>query len=339
MKETYPDIKNSEHHNQQELSERQQSELINLKDSFNSLLLNVMESEDFDLSLVYPETNRLDEIYEQLTDLKKCLDSFRPLNQAQLENLQEAFDVEYTYESNRIEGNTLTLMETDLVIHKGITVDGKPMKDHLEAVNHQDAIDLIREFAQSNTEFNQDSLLKIHSLILQGIDRVNAGIYRRDRVRISGSRHICPNPIKVPQLMDEYFKFYEQNKDSMHPVALAANMHEKLVTIHPFIDGNGRTARLVMNLILLKKGYPITILASDKTKREDYYSTLEQAQISSIRETDPTYNDNFKILVSGYVKEWLFKYLNMFNSSISDESKDKGYYFYKKVEPYLKDVE
>ena len=226
-------------------------------------------------------------------------------------------------------------METDLVIHKGITIDGKPMKDHLEAVNHQDAIDLIRELAQNDIEFNQNSLLKIHALILQGIDRVNAGMYRRDRVRISGSRHICPNPIKVPQLMDEYFLFYEKNKSTMHPVALAGNMHEKLVTIHPFIDGNGRTARLVMNLILLKHGYPITILASDKTKRANYYSTLEQAQISTIRETDPAYNKNFQVLVANYVKDWLFKYLNMFAASINDDSKDKGDYFYRQVEPYL----
>lgn len=317
------------------LDESQKNELLVLKERFNTLLLNIMKTDDFDLNLVYPQTDDLNKLYEQLTDLKKCLDSFRPLNQAQLENLQQAFDIEYTYESNRIEGNTLTLMETELVIHKGITVDGKPMKDHLEAVNHQDAIDLIREFAQNDIAFNQQSLLKIHALILQGIDRINAGRYRKDRVRISGSRHICPNPIKVPQLMDEYFAFYEQHKNSMHPVALAANMHEKLVTIHPFIDGNGRTARLVMNLILLKHGYPITILASDKTKREDYYNTLEQAQISSQRDIDPTYNNDFQILVAGYVKDWLFKYLNMFASSINDDSKDKGYYFYKKVESYL----
>ncbi len=317
------------------ISSIEKRELITLKDRFNVLLLNVMENNDFDLSIIYPKTSNLDELYEQINYLKKCLDSFRPLNKSQLKNLQEAFDVEYTYESNRIEGNTLTLMETDLVINKGITVNGKSMQEHLEAINHQYAINLIREFVDKDIEFNKDSLLKIHSLILQSIDHENAGFYRRDRVRISGSRHVCPNPLTVPRLMEEYFLYYQENKDTLHPVSLAANMHEKLVTIHPFIDGNGRTARLVMNLILLKNGYPITILASDKNKRLDYYNSLEQAKISTKRDVSIDYNDEFKKLIADYVKDWLFKYLNMFTASINDESKDKGYYFYKKIEPYL----
>lgn len=317
-------------HNQK-LSIKEKAELGLLKIKFRDLINGIKDTKDFDLTPVFPNTTNLNELHEQLSELKKCINSFRPLNKSQLRNLQEAFDTEYTFESNRIEGNTLTLMETDLVLHKGITIAGKSMKEHQEVLNHQEAIDLIREIAQDNVEFNEKTLLNIHSLILQSIDRLNAGIYRTERVRIVGSRHICPNPIKVPELMDEYFRFFEDNKNSMHPVELATNMHEKLVTIHPFIDGNGRTARLVMNLILLQRGYPITIIASENINRAEYYKTLESAQIS-----DPRDNIDFQILIAEYVKEWMFKYLNMFAASINNESEGKGYYFFKNIEPYLK---
>lgn len=312
------------------MTSEEKKQLRKLKDNFNLLFINLMDETDFDLLKVYPNVNNIAELHLQLIDLKKCLDSFRPFSKEQLVNLQESFDIEYTYESNRIEGNTLTLMETDLVIHKGMTIDGKSLQEHQEAINHQDAIHFIREIVQSNISFNEQTLLKIHTLILQGIDRSNAGVYRRDRVRISGSRHICPNPIKIPELMTGYFDFYEKNKNSMHPVELSANMHEKLVTIHPFIDGNGRTARLVMNLILLQNGYPITIINSDNKRRTEYYTTLEIAQTSSTKD-----NTEFQMLVGNYVKDWMFKYLNMLAPSINQESQEKGYYFFKKIETFI----
>lgn len=312
------------------MTSEEKKQLRKLKDNFNLLFINLMDETDFDLLKVYPNVNNIAELHLQLIDLKKCLDSFRPFSKEQLVNLQESFDIEYTYESNRIEGNTLTLMETDLVIHKGMTIDGKSLQEHQEAINHQDAIHFIREIVQSNISFNEQTLLKIHTLILQGIDRSNAGVYRRDRVRISGSRHICPNPIKIPELMTGYFDFYEKNKNSMHPVELSANMHEKLVTIHPFIDGNGRTARLVMNLILLQNGYPITIINSDNKRRIEYYTTLEIAQTSSTKD-----NTEFQMLVGNYVKDWMFKYLNMLAPSINQESQEKGYYFFKKIETFI----
>ena len=312
------------------MTSEEKKQLRKLKDNFNLLFINLMDETDFDLLKVYPNVNNIAELHLQLIDLKKCLDSFRPFSKEQLVNLQESFDIEYTYESNRIEGNTLTLMETDLVIHKGMTIDGKSLQEHQEAINHQDAIHFIREIVQSNIPFNEHTLLKIHTLILQGIDRSNAGVYRRDRVRISGSRHICPNPIKIPELMTGYFDFYEKNKNSMHPVELSANMHEKLVTIHPFIDGNGRTARLVMNLILLQNGYPITIINADNKRRTEYYTTLEIAQTSSTKD-----NTEFQMLVGNYVKDWMFKYLNMLAPSINQESQEKGYYFFKKIETFI----
>ncbi len=164
------------------------------------------------LDKIYPQTDNLQQLTEQLTDLKKCLDSFRPLNQQQLHNLNSALDMEYTYESNRIEGNTLTLAETELVVNKGMTIGGKPIKDHQEAINHHEAVQFIREIARNEIDLDESVLLQIHRIVLAGIERENAGCYRSVRVRISGSRHICPNPLKVPYLMQEYFAYYEHDE-------------------------------------------------------------------------------------------------------------------------------
>lgn len=315
----------------------EQQELASIKEHFIAKSMQVMDEHTYSNTLIpqllekrYPHTEELSKNFEQLTELKACLDSFRPFNTSQLHNLQESFDTEYTYESNRIEGNTLSLMETELVIHKGMTIEGKPLKDHFEAVNHLYAIEYIREVVQEERHVNASTLLDIHGLILQGIDRANAGFYRRGNVRISGSRHVCPNFQKVPDLMEDYFTYYEANKDMMHPVELAAEMHERLVSIHPFVDGNGRTARLVMNLILLQNGYPITIIASDKAQRAAYYNALETAQI-----TQPKNDQPFKLLVANYVKEWSFTYLDFLAQNFYEEDKNKGYTFFKKIEPYL----
>lgn len=313
------------------LSPEQKNELIVIKAHFIGLTMTIVENNPFNLLEAYPETDDLTILSEQLTDLKKCLDSFRPLSPEQVTHLNEVFDTEYTYESNRIEGNTLTLMETDLIINKGLTVGGKKMQEHLEVINHKNAIEYIRSIADNRQDLTADVLRKVHAIVLSGIDFKNAGFWRTDRVRILGSRHICPNPIKIPQLMDEFFAYYEANKNTLHPVILSANMHEKLVTIHPFIDGNGRTARLIMNLILIKHGYPITIISSESKEREEYYSTLETAQISEDRD-----NSAFIKLVALYVKKWLFVYLEMLSGSIGEDSQDKGYYFFKRIENQLK---
>lgn len=313
------------------LSAEQKNELSEIKKHFINLTMAIMENNPFDLLELYPETDDINILSEQLTDLKKCLDSFRPLSPEQVMHLNDVFDTEYTYESNRIEGSSLTLMETDLIINKGLTVGGKKMQEHLEAINHKNAIEYIRGIADNHEDLTEDTLRKIHSIVLSGIDFKNAGFWRTDRVRILRSRHICPNPIKIPQLMSEFFAYYEANKNTLHPVILSANMHEKLVTIHPFIDGNGRTARLIMNLILIKHGYPITIISSESKDREEYYRTLETAQISADRD-----NSEFVRLVAFCVKKWLFVYLEMLSGSIGEESKEKGYYFFKKIEWQLK---
>ena len=216
--------------------------------------------------------------YKHLDQLKEKLNYLR---QNSGEKVAKAFDIEYTYESNKIEGNTLTLQETALVVEKGLTIGGKSLNEHLEAVNHSQAIDFIKEIAQNEEPITEHNLLQIHSLILQGIDNKNAGKYRNVQVLISGAKHVPPQPFLVPKQMEDLFIWYNENKDHLHPVELSAEMHERLVTIHPFIDGNGRISRLLMNLILIQNGFPIAILKGDAESRLKYYGTLETAQIEN----------------------------------------------------------
>lgn len=219
--------------------------------------------------------------YEHLDNLKHHLNQLRNL---QSDKVAKAFDIEYTYESNKIEGNTLTLQETALVIEKGLTIGGKSLNEHLEAVNHQHAIEYIKDLAKQNETITERDLLQIHYLILQGINNDQAGKYRNLQVLISGAKHVPPQPFLVPKEMESLFLWYNENKDKLHPVVLSAEIHERLVTIHPFIDGNGRTARLLMNLILLQNGFPIAILKGDIDSRLKYYSALETAQVEYNKE-------------------------------------------------------
>ncbi|MBP6459800.1 MAG: Fic family protein [Crocinitomicaceae bacterium] len=216
----------------------------------------------------------LDQLQRELNALR-TYDSYR---------IAQALELEYTFESNRIEGNTLTLRETDLVINEGLTVSGKSMREHLEAVNHQEAISYIKELVQRKIQINEREVLAIHNLILRGIQPEYAGKYRDIQVMIKGSTHMPPQPFLVKDEMIKYFEWYEQQKDKLHPVLLAAEMHERLVTIHPFVDGNGRTSRLIMNLILLSKGYVIANIKGDYETRMKYYDALEKVQTNQSQE-------------------------------------------------------
>ncbi len=219
---------------------------------------------------------KLNQLLKQADHLLQSLQENRDFDQSAV---QQALNVEYTYDSNQIEGNTLTLRETDLVVHKGLTISGKPMVEHLEAINHYEAVDLIRELATDQTPLNKSTLLELHALILRGIDKDNAGCYRQVPVMISGSRHTPPQPWQLDKLMEDYFHFYNKNKANLHPILFAAEMHERLVTIHPFIDGNGRTARLIMNLVLLQHDFPIAIIHGDTEARLTYYNALETCNL------------------------------------------------------------
>jgi Fic family protein len=216
------------------------------------------------------------DLLTEINDLKQALDGLRFAFDN--ETIKEALRIEFLYESNRIEGNTLTLRETQL---EGITIAGKTMREHLEAINHKEAILFVEDIVTKQTDLSEYVLKQIHALVLYGIDRDNAGIYRSVPVLIAGSKHIPPQPYLLEPLMNDYFEFYSQHKNSLHPVVLAAEMHERLVTIHPFIDGNGRTSRLIMNLILLQNGYPLVIIGGDYDSRMAYYDALEQANTNN----------------------------------------------------------
>lgn len=272
----------------------------------------------------FPVCETLPESLTQLEDLKKCLDSFRPLNADQLTKLLEAWDTEYTYESNRIEGNTLTLQETHLVIARGMTIKGKKLDEHLEARNHQEAIYYIRDFAEKNTVLSEYLVNSIHNIVLGGIRPHDAGVYRKQDVTITGAKHVPPQTYLVKKLMEDIFIWYDENKDTLHPVLLAAHMHEKIVTVHPWIDGNGRTCRLVMNLILMQHGYPIARITGDDDARLEYYQALEAAQVENN-------SDAFQKLIAAYVRKSLFEFLSMVSGNADDDAQGKGKYFFERM--------
>lgn len=217
----------------------------------------------------------IDKLKERLVK-KRHLNSYR---------IAEALELEFTYNSNKIEGNTLTLQETNLVINEGITISGKSMREHLEAINHKDAILFIKDIVDKNTEITESVILQIHSLILRGIQAEYAGKYRNVQVIINGSDHKPPQAFLVPKQMEELMLWYHAKKLILHPVVLAAEIHQRLVTIHPFIDGNGRTSRLVMNLILIKHGYVIANIKGEDSSRMNYYQALGDSRKETNKES------------------------------------------------------
>ena len=217
----------------------------------------------------------MNKMLQRLTEKKQKLDKYRPLPPELVRNLEDWFRVELTYTSNAIEGNTLTRQETALIIEKGLTVDGKTLKEHLEAVNHAAALAIVISLAQNKKKaISEADILDIHRLILSKIDDANAGRYRSVAVRIAGTTAVLPNPVKVPSLMAEFVQWLRAAQG--HPAETAAQAHYRLVSIHPFVDGNGRTARLLMNLILVREGYPPAIIRKEDRRR--YINALEKAQ-------------------------------------------------------------
>lgn len=212
--------------------------------------------------------------FEKLDSLKKKLDSHRPLNPDVLKSLHEDLILRWTYNSNAIEGNTLTLKETKVAL-EGITIGGKTLREHFEAINHRDAILYVEELVRQNEPLTEWQIKSLHGLILKNIDDPNAGRYRTQNVLISGAEHRPPDHLKVPEEMEAFITQIETHKIEQHPVEHAARVHLDFVKIHPFIDGNGRTARLLMNLELMKAGFPPAVLPVEKRLR--YYETLDLA--------------------------------------------------------------
>ncbi len=208
--------------------------------------------------------------YEKIEKLSAQLNAMRPLNEAELKRLRDEFVVENTYNSNAIEGNTLTLRETALVL-EGVTIGEKPLKDHLEAVGHKDAFELVFELADRNEELTEKTIKTLHSLVLMH-DRANAGVYRNLPVRISGAVHTPPQPYLVPVQMEQLIADYATMKTDNHIIDAIAEFHLRFEGIHPFIDGNGRTGRLILNLELIKAGLlPINVKYTDRRKYYDCF--------------------------------------------------------------------
>lgn len=206
--------------------------------------------------------------------LKKAIDKHRPFSKKLADSLHEKLIVEWTYNSNAIEGNTLTLSETKVVL-EGITIGGKSMVEHLEAINHREAILFLEELITNQEPLSEWNIKNVHSLILKAIDNANAGKYRSENVVISGAEHIPPKSFLVGDLMQRLITEYQNEWKTYHPVVKATLLHGEFVKIHPFIDGNGRTSRLLLNFELLKNGYPPIIIK--KEERARYYDVLDLA--------------------------------------------------------------
>ena len=208
---------------------------------------------------------------------KQKLDALRPLPPELIKKLGDWLKIDPTYKSNAIEGNTLSSSETAMVVEKGLTIAGKTVVEHLEAINHKEAILFVEGLVKKNSSLSEWDIKSIHQLILKSIDDKNAGVYRKMNVTISGAEHIPPDYLHVQTDMEDFITWYMTDAKEIHPVERAARVHADFVKIHPFVDGNGRTARLLMNLELMKDGYPPVVLPVDK--RLEYYESLDTAHV------------------------------------------------------------
>jgi Fic family protein len=212
---------------------------------------------------------------DRLADKKALLDAQRPLPDFIVQKIKEGLNVEWTYNSNSIEGNTLTLNETKIVLEEGMTIGGKSLREHFEITNHHEAIEYLEGLVKPKYALTERDVLDIHELVMSKIGKDFAGRIRNVPVRITGANFIPPSVAKVPELLADLIDFVNENPLKLNTVLLASLFHHRFVWIHPFIDGNGRTVRLVMNLILMKKGYPPAIIL--RTDRKKYYDALNQA--------------------------------------------------------------
>ena len=217
---------------------------------------------------------------KKIDALKTRIDSHRPLDAHLLKQVREYFRIGMTYSSNALEGNSLTETETKIVIEDGITIGGKPVKDHLEVLGHSEAYDLLFRLS-GHSEIMETNIRELHRLFYYRIDASRAGKYRKKKVIITGTDFTPPAPKRIPDLMASFVDGIPDDRSKHHPVEFAAILHGKLVTVHPFIDGNGRVARLLMNLGLLQAGYPVTII--HPVLRREYLDNLNTIHKGDLR--------------------------------------------------------
>jgi Fic family protein len=213
-------------------------------------------------------------LQSEIAAKKARLDALRPLTPESLKALQAWYDVELTYTSNAIEGNTLTRLETAIVLEKGVTVAGKPLKDHLEAIGHRDALGYVHALAATDAPIREGDIREIHRLVLARADPEEAGRYSRHQRAIAGSRLMLPSPAEIPALMGDLAAWLTEAPATCET---GFEAHYRLVTIHPFSDGNGRAARLVMNLLLLRTGFPPVVIGPEE--RVAYLDALHARQL------------------------------------------------------------
>jgi len=251
--------------------------------------------------------------FNRIEELLRELNEYRPLTAGELSRLSEEFLINFTYNSNAIEGNTLTLQETALILKEGITIDKKPMKDHLEAVGHKEAFHYVEELVQQKVPLSEKVIKDIHSLVLMD-NREDRGLYRRVPVSIVGAVHTPPQPYLLPARMEELILKY-QKTPLLHVVQRVSQFHLEFEAIHPFIDGNGRTGRLLLNLELIKAGYPpINIKFGDRKRYYDCFTSYHQngEDLSEMVS-----------LVGEYLEEELLKYVEIVRNAneISNRSR------------------
>lgn len=237
------------------------------------------------------------EFSDKIKANKKILDAKRPLTPSEIKTIRKWFDVTYTYHTNAIEGNTLTLGETRMILEDGLTVGGKQVKEILEAKNHQKSLDLLFNFVSGKKNLSEEIICDLHRKLLLDIDDENAGNYRKIQVYITGSEDLPPAAKEVPGLMKEFIRWYKSSKDNTDLLELAALVHYRFVKIHPFIDGNGRIARLLANLILLEKGYPPIIIPI--IRRQEYIEAIKKGE------------ENFTLFLLDIINVNLEDYLKM----------------------------
>lgn len=251
--------------------------------------------------------NKIKKLLLDIDERKAQIDARRPLSEEQLKRIKKVFDVDYTYNSNAIEGSTLTLSETKIILNEGLTIGGKKMSEHLEAINHKEAIDFIEELSV-NDIISEKNIKDIQYLILKGIDSKYAGIYRDKPVGVQKNDgtiyHFC-EPLKIAEKMNSFIE--DINNSNVHPIIKAADAHYNFVSIHPFIDGNGRTARLLMNLILINSGYPPAVIKM--SNRADYILAIEKAQNEDVI-------DDFYIVIAEALLDSINKYIEILDMEI-----------------------
>ena len=244
-------------------------------------------------------------LFRRIDSKKEELASRRPLTQGELKRLQEEFLLEFTYNSNAIEGNALTLQETAMVL-EGITIDKKPLKDHLEAVGHKEAFEYVKQLVSDQLEFSEKIIKEIHSLVLMD-RREDRGVYRKIPVRILGAANEPPQPYMVPVLMEKLVKEHIEMKKRLHIIELVSRFHMDFEGIHPFIDGNGRTGRLLLNFELMQNGYlPINVKFTDRRKYYECFTAYHQEA-----DAEPIIR-----MVSAYIENELDRYLEMLQEDV-----------------------